>query len=93
MLFVHLPIDIISTSISSRIKSAAIAAVKPLTKVASTGVPVLGQTCENTLKKNKKTIKSFNINNKISLLLWIAIRSNVKKWQRCLIFLVDFLKN
>lgn len=30
---------------------AAIAAVIPLTNVAMTGVPVLGQTCENNLKQ------------------------------------------
>jgi len=42
--------DIISTKISSRISSAARAAARPDMKVASTGVPVACQTCENVLQ-------------------------------------------
>jgi phosphoribosylcarboxyaminoimidazole (NCAIR) mutase len=42
--------DIISTRTSSWMTSAASAAARPEMKVASTGVPVAGQTCDRVLK-------------------------------------------
>jgi hypothetical protein len=54
----RLPMDIISTSTSSWIIRAASAAAMPEMKVASTGVPVAGQTCDRVLKDTVNGLRS-----------------------------------